>query len=157
MRIATHNANMVIARRLEALAPHVLKLLAQKWYRRLGSATYKHPIVDVFLVSPRKMREIKQEFLIAKQGVKKLPPRKIVDVLAFPEPNNFPHPDRGENFLGEVYINAEIFDENPERGASLFVHGFLHLLGYGHTKKRDRIMMEKAEKKLLKKLKFKNI
>jgi rRNA maturation RNase YbeY len=32
------------------------------------------------------------------------------------------------------------------------VHGMLHLVGYDHIKKSDRISMEKKERELLKKL-----
>lgn len=71
---------------------------------------------------------------------------KTYNVLAFPPPKNFPRPDAGGlKNLGEIYLN-------PARKSYknfMLIHGFLHLLGYDHKEKNDRIKMEKQEAKLL--------
>ncbi|GEM_PF-2009142 len=144
----------------EKLATRILNILAKKESKRFKKDAGKHPVADVFLVSPRKMREIKQQFLIAKTRGKKLPARKVVDVLAFSSSRPFgrrpkgrdkpfPHPDRKGIFLGEVYLNEEIVRRDPDRGLFLFIHGFLHLVGYDHVRVRDRMEMEKVEQMLL--------
>lgn len=100
------------------------------------------------------------------------------NVLAFPAPRNFPRPDirKDIKYLGEIYLNPgyiereslEIRNWKPrtspayggtvrarleiasQKLAYMLIHGFLHLLGYDHKKKNDRIEMEKKEKQLLK-------
>ena len=69
------------------------------------------------------------------------------DVLSFP----FLEPD----FLGEIYISVDrvkvqarkygfTFEEEMRR---MVVHGIFHLLGYDHLSEKERITMEKLEKK----------
>jgi rRNA maturation RNase YbeY len=74
--------------------------------------------------------------------------KKPVDVLAFPEPKVFPHPERRHPSLGEVYLNWDLNRNHPERLAFLLVHGILHLAGYRHKKRHDSMVMETLEKKL---------
>lgn len=80
------------------------------------------------------------------------------NVLAFPAPKNFPRPDlkKGIKALGEIYLNPDYIAkerlEIPAKLAYMFIHGFLHLQGYDHKKKGDRIKMERKEAELLSKL-----
>lgn len=99
----------------------------------------------VFLLSSRELWHIKKSF-IGKE------PKKVVDVLSFPEPRGFPHPGSEKKFLGEIYINKEIVGCNRKIGNSLLVHGLLHLLGYTHKKKGDTMKMQKKETELLSKI-----
>ena len=71
----------------------------------------------------------------------------FVDVLAFPEPERFPHPETKGRMLGEVYLN-EAFRANPKELARMLIHGLVHLMGYLHETKRDTILMERLEKRL---------
>lgn len=74
----------------------------------------------------------------------------IKNVLAFPAPKNFPRPDlpKGVKPLGEIYLNLDYIKKQKESIEKMLIHGFLHLLGYDHQKKSDRITMEKKEKQL---------
>lgn len=96
-------------------------------------------------------REFKQQtsylevFLVGKEFMEK-------NVLAFPAPKGFPHPDTNLKPLGEIYLNPDYIRKNKEGLGFMFVHGFLHLLGYDHKKENDRIKMEKREAELIKKL-----
>ncbi len=74
------------------------------------------------------------------------------NVLAFPAPKGFPHPNVHQKPLGEIYLNPRYIKENGEDLIFMFIHGFLHLLGYDHKRRNDRIRMEKKEKELLKSL-----
>lgn len=76
------------------------------------------------------------------------------NVLSFPAPKGFPRPDvkKGSKALGEIYLNPEYIEKNGENLVFMLIHGFLHLLGYDHKRKNDRIIMEKKEQQLLKKL-----
>ncbi|HUZ92852.1 MAG TPA: rRNA maturation RNase YbeY [Candidatus Paceibacterota bacterium] len=96
--------------------------------------------VDVVLLSARELDRLKDRF-----GLKK--PGKKPDVLSFPEPAGFPHPEKGPSLLGEIYLNRELA---PERLRYLLIHGILHLLGYTHEKRGDILRMEKKEKELMK-------
>ncbi|MDP2695636.1 MAG: rRNA maturation RNase YbeY [bacterium] len=79
--------------------------------------------------------------------------KKTFNVLAFPAPVDFPRPDLPkQKFLGEIYINPAYIQEHDEDLDYMLIHGFLHLLGYDHHKKDDRINMQKKEDYLLKKL-----
>jgi len=75
---------------------------------------------------------------------------KPLDVLSFPEPKQFPHPEekRGK-VLGEIYLNWSLLKSDPERLRFLFIHGLLHLAGFTHAGKSDTMKMEKQERKLL--------
>lgn len=80
------------------------------------------------------------------------------NVLAFPAPKNFPHPDTAYQPLGEIYLNPDYIKKEssylkiPAKLDYMLVHGFLHLLGYDHKKKGDTIRMQKKEASLLKKI-----
>src|SRR3989344_3941969 len=84
------------------------------------------------------------------------------NVLAFPAPRFFNRPDIKQKNLGEIYLNPDyIRNEKLEirnkelnfdkKLRYLLIHGFLHLLGYGHKKKGDTIIMQRKEAKLLSK------
>lgn len=97
------------------------------------------PVIECSLVPNAKLRELKKEYL--QKDV------EIVDVLAFPA-DEFPDPEAGPHYLGEVYINEDIARDDISRAVFLLVHGVLHLLGYRHEEKDDIIVMEELEKKV---------
>lgn len=71
------------------------------------------------------------------------------NVLAYPAPKEFPRPDLPAPSLGEVYLNPNYIKKHGESLLYMFIHGFLHLQGYDHHKKDDRIEMQTREKELL--------
>ena len=79
---------------------------------------------------------------------------KSTDVLSFIEPKSFVYPPGRFKRLGEIYLNIPLIER--QSGANFevalsrpLIHGFLHLLGYTHRRKNDRIKMEKQEVRLL--------
>ena len=76
---------------------------------------------------------------------------KTASVLSFNEPKNFPHPESRLQPLGEIYLKFPITNYPITQ---LIIHGLLHLLGYSHKGKNDRIRMEKKEKLVMRTLKF---
>ncbi|MEK7590558.1 MAG: rRNA maturation RNase YbeY [Patescibacteria group bacterium] len=76
------------------------------------------------------------------------------NVLAFPVPKNFPRPETGNKALGEVYLNPSYIQKKGESVSYMAIHGFLHLLGYDHKKKNDRMKMEQKERILFQKLRI---
>jgi probable rRNA maturation factor len=116
--------------------------LARRAYRMLRALKVRGDVAfDVFLLPDRKIAALKARFI-----KKKTEP----NVLAFPEPLGFPHPEsKKERYLGEIYLNADILRKSPARAAPLLLHGLLHLLGYDHKKDADAKKMERLEKKIL--------
>ena len=98
-------------------------------------------VLDIFLLPHREMAALKKKFFRPGEP----------NVISFPEPVHFPHPEvpRGKRYLGEIYLNRDILKRSPERAKPLLLHGILHLLGYDHIKNKDAEMMEKLEKKIL--------
>lgn len=113
------------------------------------------------------------EIYLANNGIMKFLNKKFrnknkaADVLSFNEPDGFPHPElvgRGGTkrikSIGEIYLNLtndqQLTTNNSCRlsvvSCKLLMHGILHLLGYNHKEKSDRIKMEFLEKKLISKL-----
>lgn len=98
-------------------------------------------LVEIYLISDEEIRRLNRKFR------KK---NKPANVLSFEEPRNFPHPETGYRFIGEVYLAPDYINRKKENLIRLALHGVLHLLGFSHWKKRDRIKMEKLEHRLLK-------
>jgi rRNA maturation RNase YbeY len=73
----------------------------------------------------------------------------FVDVLAFPEPGKFPHPESRRRVLGEVYLNEAYRSHRPEEGLRMFIHGMAHLCGFNHERRRDTMEMQAAERRVL--------
>lgn len=119
-------------RKLSRLAAQILRML------KIRGAT-----LDIILLDNAKIAALKARF------IKK---RAEPNVLSFPEPAHFPHPETKKRYLGEIYLNRDILRRSPERAKALLLHGVLHLLGYDHIKKADIAKMEGLEKKILAKL-----
>lgn len=118
---------------------------------------------EIYLAGSSKMKFLNKKF----RGK-----NKPANVLSFEEPRNFiyPHTKRGlvlsaqkhrlssfgvgvypKKFrpIGEIYVKLPVTDYPA---GQLLVHGLLHLLGYDHQKKSDRMKMEKLEKSAINKL-----
>ncbi len=95
----------------------------------------KNVIVEVYFVGNAEMKAL--------HG-------KTTNVLAYPEPRNFPHPETKKKPIGQIYLNPAYIARHHEDIEYLAIHGLLHLLGYDHKKKADRIKMEKKERTLQK-------
>ena len=136
----------------------------------------KHKIKNPSLYIKKKIQRLKKyyffknkniEFSILLTGndvIKKLNKRfrnknKITDVLSFPffEKGTLKKMIRARNniYLGDVVINLnkingyknEDFKKNFDK---LWIHGFLHLLGYRHKLDKEFIKMSNLEKKFFK-------
>ena len=79
---------------------------------------------------------------------------KPTDVLSFPLEKKFNI--KKNSYLGDIVISYEFmnkpkFNDNLEfkkRVVKIFIHGFLHLLGYDHIKLRDFKKMIKEENRI---------
>ena len=98
--------------------------------------------ISIFLTNNEKMRQLNLRFR------KK---NKPTDVLSFPI--NIVKKKIG--YLGDIAISYEIVNKRSKTSNfnyefdKMWVHGYLHLLGYDHKKIREFEKMRKLEKKIL--------
>jgi probable rRNA maturation factor len=110
--------------------------------RTLRATGLKDAALDVYVAGDAPMRVLNRQF--RKKD-------KPTNVLSFKASGFFPRPDlrRGANYLGEIFVNPHLAQKRGEDVERLFIHSFLHLLGYTHGRSGDRMKMEKKEKWLI--------
>ena len=82
---------------------------------------------------------------------------KSTDVLSFPflSSNNLKFTKQKKFYIGDIAISYEIINSRSKKNNFLlafdkvWVHGFLHLVGYNHVKNKDYFKMNKIEKRIL--------
>ncbi len=106
----------------------------------------------IYFVPARQMAQINKRFR-GKSG--------STNILSFPEPASFPHPESIRSMVGEIYLDisriADFYSKSgrriPEKASvsldHLIVHGILHLLGRRHENQSERKKMEGEEAKFL--------
>ncbi len=105
----------------------------------------------VFLTSNKKMKELNNKF-----RKKNIP----TDVLSFPF--NKKIKNKKNIYLGDIAINYEIIKKRSKTSNfflefdKMWIHGYLHLLGYDHKKKVDFEKMKKLENIIINKFYKKN-
>ncbi len=83
---------------------------------------------------------------------------KTTDVLSFPNLStvDFKKKTNAEIYLGDIALSYEIINQRSKDGNfdmefdKMWIHGYLHLLGYDHKKFRDYKVMKRTENKILK-------
>tara|TARA_B100000886_G_scaffold179813_1_gene123343 strand:- start:1046 stop:1492 length:447 start_codon:yes stop_codon:yes gene_type:complete len=76
------------------------------------------------------------------------------DVLSFPLKINL----KNKTYLGDIAISFEIVNKRAKSSSfdyeldKMWIHGYLHLLGYDHKKSKDYNLMMKKENLIIKKL-----
>ena len=108
----------------------------EKISKKLGKLLAKKGFTEVFLIKSQRMQSLNNRF----RGK-----NTSTNVLSFTAPKNFPG-----NKLGEVYLDPAYIQKHKEDLNLMLVHGVLHILGYDHKRKSDRIKMEKKEASILK-------
>jgi probable rRNA maturation factor len=106
--------------------------------------------LSVLLIDRGAMAELKERYL-HEEGP--------TDVLVFPMDDD--HSDEAPFLLGDIVICPDVAREQAEKAGSsivdemdlLFVHGFLHLLGYDHAKPQEAKDMRHRERKILQEFK----
>ena len=127
--------------------------------------------IDVFFNSlvkafPKKYRFIKKNvsltvLLSNNKNIKRLNKKfrnkdKATDVLSFPSEKKINI--KKSPYIGDIIISYEFMNkpkilsilEFRNKVAKIFIHGFLHLLGYKHTKLKDFKKMLTEEEKIFK-------
>ena len=101
----------------------------------------------VFLTSNHKMKHLNSKF-------RKI--NKPTDVLSFPLNNKL----KSNTYIGDIAISFEIVNERSRKSLfgheldKMWIHGYLHLIGYDHVKNIDFKKMHKKENLIFKQLNF---
>ena len=78
---------------------------------------------------------------------------KPTDVLSFPSDNKMKY--KKNLYLGDIAISYEIVNKRSKNSNfslefdKMWIHGYLHLLGYDHKKKKDFMKLKKLEDLIL--------
>ena len=78
---------------------------------------------------------------------------KPTDVLSFPSDNKVKY--KKNLYLGDIAISYEIVNKRSKNSNfsleldKMWIHGYLHLLGYDHKKKKDFMKMKRLEDLIL--------
>lgn len=121
--------------------------------------------ISLVIVSNKKIKELNKKY----RGID-----KITDVLSFSQMDSslktskrklelqnpkikFIEPPDNTLRLGEIFISYQKAKDQARQHqqtikkeiAFLFIHGILHLLGYGHTIEKDKKVMQNLEEKIL--------
>ena len=125
--------------------------------------TFFNTLVQVF---PKKYRFTKKKtsltiLLSNNKNIKKLNKKfrkknKATDVLSFPSEKKFNI--KKSHYIGDIVISYEFMNkpkalsalEFKNKVTKIFIHGFLHLLGYDHIKLKDFKKMLIEEEKIYK-------
>jgi len=109
-------------------------------YFFLEALDKKNTHIDIYLINNRRMRKLNNKY----RGED-----TATNVLSFTEPDDFPNPDSALVHAGEIYISPAYANSHGEDISYLLLHGILHLFGFNHKNKSDRIKMERLEKKII--------
>ncbi len=140
--LASSNMNYVTVTVLEKQDKPWEKRLRVFGLRTLRAAGLKDAALDIYVAGDALMRVLNRQFRQKD---------KPTNVLSFRASGFFPRPDlrQGTQYLGEVFVNPRFAKKRGENVERLFIHSFLHLLGYTHGRSGDRMKMEKKEKWLI--------
>ncbi len=120
------------------LKKKILKLNKLKFFK---NKSYYH---TVFLTNNKKMKVLNKKFRNK---------NKPTDVLSFPYDNKKNY--KKNMYLGDIAISYDIINKRSKTSNfflefdKMWVHGYLHLLGYDHKKKKDYERMKKLEELIL--------
>ena len=98
----------------------------------------------IFLTNNKKMKALNKKFRNK---------NKPTDVLSFPLNNKIKY--KKNVYLGDIAISYEIINKRSKNSNfflefdKMWIHGYLHLLGYNHKKKKDFEKMKKLEDLIL--------
>ena len=108
----------------------------------------KNITFTILLTSSNKIKRLNKKF-------RKI--NKPTDVLSFPffSKNNLKLYKKKISYIGDIAVSYEILNKRAKKNNfflefdKVWVHGFLHLVGYDHIKNKDYFKMRKIEKTIL--------
>jgi probable rRNA maturation factor len=139
------------------------------WGKKIGKKDIFFDSVVGFF--PKEYRFVKKKLSLTvllsnNKNIKKLNKRfrnkdKATDILSFPFEKKLNL--KKNTYLGDIVISYEFINKSKmlnnlefkKKVIKIFIHGFLHLLGYDHIKLKDFKKMFKEEEKIFKVIKKK--
>jgi len=116
---------------------------------KFNSLKKRHFSLTILLTSNSKMKYLNKKFRNK---------NKTTDVLSFPilDTVDLKKKTNTEVYLGDIALSYEIINRRS-KGSNfdlefdkMWIHGYLHLLGYCHKKIKDYKVMKKIEEKIIK-------
>lgn len=92
--------------------------------------------VEIYLVGDNEIRRLNKKYRHKDMAT---------NVLSFCEPKGFISAPSKTKYLGEIYIAPEYVEKRGQNIKLMVTHGILHLLGYDHIKRTERVKMERKE------------
>lgn len=141
------------------------KIIKSAVFKILKILKKENIAVEIFLVGDKEMQFLNKT--LRKKD-------KSTNILSFPEPINFPHPEfknKKTRYLGAIYLDIPYIKREvclpigmtktslvdiDFLMVKLLIHGMLHLLGFIHKKKNDRMEMEKKEQYVYNSFRYRN-
>jgi len=109
---------------------------------KISSFKNKNQEFSILLTNNQKMKKLNFKFRKKK---------KITDVLSFP----LNHKTKKNIYIGDIAIGFEIINKRSKVSDfsyefdKMWIHGYLHLIGYDHKKNKEYAKMSKKEKLIL--------
>ena len=127
-----------------------IKKKIKKIYK-FNSLKKRHFSLTILLTSNSKMKYLNKKFRNK---------NKTTDVLSFPNlyVTDLKKETNTKIYLGDIALSYEIINRRSKDSNfdlefdKMWIHGYLHLLGYDHSKYRDYKIMKRIEDKILKAL-----
>ena len=145
------NANVVVENKLwnkkiKDPSSYIKKKI--KKISQFNSLRKKRFSFTILLTGNSKMKYLNKEFRNK---------NKTTDVLSFPNLGSvdLKKKTNTEIYLGDIALNYEIINRRSKDSNfdlefdKMWIHGYLHLLGYNHKKVRDYKVMKKIEDQIL--------
>ena len=116
---------------------------------QFNSLKKKHLSLTILLTGNSKMKYLNKKFRNK---------NKTTDALSFPnlDPVDLKKKINTKIYLGDIALSYEIINRRSKNSNfnmefdKMWIHGYLHLLGYDHKKVRDYKAMKRIEDKILK-------
>ena len=116
---------------------------------KFNSLKKKHFSLTILLTSNSKMKYLNKKFRNK---------NKTTDVLSFPNSSivDLKKKINTKIYLGDIALSYEIINQRSKNSNfnmefdKMWIHGYLHLLGYDHKKIRNYKAMKRIEDKILK-------
>ena len=119
----------------------------KKIYKNIKFLKGKNITFTILLTNSLNMKRLNKKFRNK---------NKPTDVLSFPffSPNKLKKIKEKNIYIGDVATSYEIINYRSKKNKfilefdKVWIHGFLHLLGYDHIKNKDYFKMDRIEKKI---------
>ena len=139
------NANVTVdfskwKKKIKNPKKYILKRIRK--LQKISTFKNKNQEFSILLTNNQKMKKL--NFKFRKKN-------KITDVLSFP----FNHTIKKNVYIGDIAIGFEIINKRSKVSDfnyefdKIWIHGYLHLIGYDHKKNKEYKKMQKKEKIIL--------